>query len=139
MPEVIVAANVEALLVGYLRAELATRNLADVKVATRLPLETPRPESFVRVLLVGGSSTSLVTRIPRLVIDTYGVSETATQPLAALVLGLLLAVDQIDGVQFYHPAGSGVASDLSNFPDPSITDRVRYTATVAVGIRAHAA
>ena len=133
MSEIIVAPNAESALVQWGNAVSVARSLG-ASVATRQPTGT-RPQKWVRLFLAGGRRTSLVTRQQRFVFDFYAPTETSAYAVGAVFLGELLALNTYAGIQFYTPE---LASDLTNLPDPSVTDRARYSAQIAVGIRAHA-
>jgi len=132
MNEVIVAPNAEAALVTWGNAINAARALS-APVATRHP--KTKQNQWVRMYLVGGRRTSLVTRQQRFVWDFYALTETKAHDLGQIFLAEFLAINRLGSIQCYTPE---IASDLSNLPDPAYTDRARYSATTAVGIRAHA-
>lgn len=135
MSEVIVAPDVESLLVSYLSSELAAR-LAEpgVKVSTKVP--NPRPGRFVRVLLTGGAGrSSVVLESATVTVEAWGERETDAYSLAQLCRGLIHAIDVVNGVQFYRVEDF---SAPANLPDPN-SGQVRYTASYVVRVRGSAA
>src|SRR5262245_14737009 len=129
MSEVIVFADVEALLVPYLHDQLNLFGWPDVPVATRVP--NPRPDEFVRVMVTGGTQRHIVADAPTVVVEAWALTEVRASELATLCRGLVYAIDTIGGVQFYRPE---TASRPQNLPDPD-SNHVRYTATYSLSYR----
>lgn len=135
MAEVIITPDVEVLVASYFQAELDARLSAPgAYVATRVP--NPRPSKFVRVLITGGGGrVAKVIDEVTVTVEAYAEREGDAYVLAQLCRGLLHVIDVVDGVQFYRVEDF---STPANLPDPSIPDRVRYTASYAVRVRGSA-
>lgn len=133
MAELISFPDPESVLTSFLTAQNVSGTFAGVKASTQVP--NPRPNEFVRVLLVGGFQETLVTDVPRLVVEAWGNSKSRAQGLAARCRSLIDAAAR-DGVM-----GSAtllrvnVVSRPANLPDPD-SNQYRYTATYELALRA---
>lgn len=123
MAEVLVAPDVEAAAVVYLRARLG---MLAAKVATAVP-ET-MPVTMVRVSLTGGSRSGVASDAAQLTVECWAGDAPAASNLARHAQALMFAaagtvvagafvrrVDSVGGVQ--------------SFPDPD-TNKPRYQFTV---------
>lgn len=136
MSEVIVAPDVETLLIQYLTAELATRSpWTTTKAYAKVP--NPRPTGFVRVLRTGGVRDRFIDTAT-VAIEAWHNDPIQASALMQLVRGLLHAIDRVtysgSTYQFYDPQEF---SGPANLPDPDSVQE-RYTETFSVGVRATA-
>ena len=137
MAEVIVFPDCTALVIGYLRTELAAR-FPTATVGSRIP--SPNPGDFVRIFRTGGVQQLLVTDQVQLTVEAYadqdGDDERA-HDLAQIVRGLLHALPGTmqSGVPFY---GVTELSGPQNLPDP-VTNKPRFTQSLHVSVRGAAA
>lgn len=126
MTETIAFPDVETLLVGYLKAQLAARS-DTATVATKVP--NPRPRRLVRLLRAGGARKNLVIDSPTVVVECWDADETAAAELVRLVRALIWAMPGTSGVyrvgEFAGPASQ---------PDPE-SGSPRYVFTVSVDVR----
>lgn len=135
--EVIVAPDVEALIVAYLNTELAARSNA-ARASTKVPAS--KPNTFVRVLRTGGPRDFVIDRA-QMTLEAWARPNRPADAasLMELVRGLIGALDRFTygGVtyQFYEPQEF---SGPANRPDPD-SEWERYTETFSVGVRARAA
>lgn len=128
--EVLVAPDVEAAVVSWLRGALGSRGVV-AAVATRVP--DTMPASMVRVSLTGGTRRDVVTDRPQLTVECWSGNSVDAGGLARLVHALMhsvsgetvaglwvRAVDEVGGVQ--------------SLPDPD-TNKPRYQFTVRWHVR----
>jgi hypothetical protein len=131
--ELIVFADPEQVLVDHLGSALAALpEFVGVPVSGRIP--SPRPTRFVRVRVVGGTQTDLISDVPTLVVEAYASLDTTASRLAAICRALLE-----QGGRAGYLAGTpcryvDVVGRPQNLPDP-LTEQTRYTATYAVSLR----
>lgn len=131
MPEVIVFPDVEWLLCDYLRAELPNYGKT-LAVDTYIP--RPRPDEFVRLMRVGGSAELTIER-PRVAVEYWATAEGAAHDGLQVTLGLIFAIDELGGHQFYMRPDERPA--VINLPDPE-SSHIRYTANVDVPVAGYA-
>ena len=132
MAELISYPDPESVLTSFITAQLVSGTYAGVKAGTEVP--DPRATEFVRVLLVGGFRRNLVTDVPRLAVESWGVSKARASGLSALVDRLILAAAR-DGVMGSTTLNDvNVVSRSQYLPDPE-TDTHRYTATYELALR----
>lgn len=136
MVEVLVAPDVETLVVQYLTAELASRSpWTTTKAYTKVP--RTRPTAFVKVLRIGGVRSQFIDT-PTLALESWADNAITASNLAQMVRGLMFAIDRVTfhsvTYQFYKPQEF---SGPSNLPDPD-SAMERYTETFSVGVRATA-
>lgn len=136
MGEVLVAPDVETLLVQYLTTELAARSpWTTTKAYVKVP--NPRPTGFVRVLRTGGVRNFILDRAT-VTLECWHDDAIQASALMQLVRGLVHAIDQVTYTsttyQFYDPQEF---SGPANLPDPDSVQE-RYTETFSVGVRATA-
>jgi hypothetical protein len=130
MLQVILPADVEAVAVAFLDAQLAARGQAAVHVATRVP--NPRPASLVRVFLAGNNrSRPLDSHL--VVLDCWAATEGAASDLARLVAGLIEAMpgETVAGHYVYH---AELVGGPVNLPDPDSASP-RYSVTARIVLR----
>jgi len=130
--EVIVFPDVQALLCDYLRDRLAEHGYAGIFVGSKVPID--RPDEFIRVMVVGGERRSVKIDAPRLVVESWAATEESAADLAAIVRGLIFALDQYNDVQVYNV---NETQRPTNLPDPK-TSHERFTATYIVPVEGHA-
>ena len=132
MAELISFPDPESVLCSFLTAQLVSGTFAGVKASTEVP--NPRPTEFVRVLLVGGFQDGLVTDVPRLAVEAWGVSKARASGLAARCRQLIDAAarDGSIGAATLHRVN--VVSRPQFLPDPE-TNQNRYTATYELALR----
>ena len=128
MAEVVVARDVEAMVVSGLNAALTARS-DTARVSTRIP--NPRPSRLVRVRRRGGPLSSVVVDVPLLLIECWDEDEVDAGDLARLVNGLIVALPgSVDAI-----ASAEILSGPSNDPDPDSTSP-RYTSTAQLWVSA---
>lgn len=136
MTELLVAPDVETLVVQYLNAELATRSpWTTTEAYTKVPMN--RPAAFVRILRTGGTRTRFIDTAT-LALESWADDAITASNLAQTVRALMFNIDRVtyDSVtyQFYAPQEF---AGPANLPDPdSVMER--YTETFSVGVRATA-
>lgn len=125
MIEAVVFPDVEALLVR------ALPDLVGVDVMTRVP--PTRPDSFVRVKRVGGTTPNRVTDSSVVVVECWAKDEVAASYLARLTRAYVFALAgaEIDG-DFVRRVRE-VAGPQA-FPDP-VSETPRYQFTVQIDTR----
>lgn len=137
MAEVIVAPDVETLIVQYLTGRYAAiPAYATIKAYTKVP--ATRPALFQRVLRTGGVRRQIVIDNAQITLESWGNDAIAAVNLAQLTRGLMFAIDRVtyagSTYQFYEPQEF---SGPANLPDPD-SDQERYTQTFSVGVRGSA-
>lgn len=128
MAEVLVPADDEVGVVDELTARLEA-----VHVGTRIP--DPRPDEFVRVVSTGGAGVDLVTDESLLVLEGFAVNEGRARQLCALAIAHAQAAGRAGSMGGVPCYGVRAASLPANLPMPSVPDRFRFTATIAVRLR----
>jgi len=133
MAQVILGADVEALVRTYLLTELNARPAyTGTVVATRVPEDRETLPRFVTVIAIGGAGRSnVIFDEVNVTIDAWALDSPAAHALAQLCRGLLHNISTVGGVQFY------TVTDFSapaNLPDPT-TGQARYRATYAIRVR----
>lgn len=136
MAEVIVAPDVETIVIQYLTAEFAARaGYTTTKAYSKIPAS--RPAKFVRVLRTGGVFDFVIDRA-QITLEAWADKAADAMALMQLTRGLMHAIDRVtvSGVtyQFYDPQEF---SGPANLPDPE-SGQERYTETFSVGVRATA-
>lgn len=128
MTEAIAFPDAEALAITHLKP------LLGVTVSTRVP--SPRPETFVRVVRVGGTRRDLISDRPMLVFECWAASSTAASDLARRARAYVGALpgQSVNGVWVYRV--DEIAGPQS-FPDP-VSGSPRYQFTVQVALRGEA-
>lgn len=98
---------------------------------------SPRPEEFVKVILVGGVRRDRVTDVPTLAIEAWAGSRSRAAALAQEVRAI---IHSLEGVTFagYSIQAVDEYAGPGDLPDP-LSDQSRYTATYAVSIRSETA
>lgn len=124
--ELIVFPDPQALLCNYLRDGLEDRGYSGIFVGTKVPNE--RPDTFVRVMVVGGERRSIKVDAPRLVVESWALTEAEAGDLAEMVRALIFSMDRYDGTQVYDV---NETARPTNLPDPK-TSHERFTATYIV-------
>jgi hypothetical protein len=131
--ELIVFADPEQVLVDHLTAGLdQLPEFAGVKASGRTP--SPRPSRYVRVQVVGGTQTDLISDVPTLVVEAYAALDTTAARLASICRALLEQGGRAGYLASTPCRGVDVVSRPQNLPDP-LTEQTRYTATYAVSLR----
>lgn len=127
----VIFADIEELLIGYLSEQLALYSL-DTPVATRIP--SPRPDSCVVLMRTGGIPPTIISDDAQVAVECRAPSEHEAASLSALVRGLMHAAEGelIDGVMIYRV---GEASGPSNYPDSTTPDQARYTQLFTIHYR----
>lgn len=134
--EVLVPADAQAAVIAELKVRLPGLGFP-VPVATRIP--NPRPTEFVRVLRTGGFGSDISSDTATLVLEAYAANSTRAERLCAFALAAVQAAGR-DGFMGGVPCRRvGVFSLPSELPDPSVTERYRYTTTVSAVLRRAAA
>ena len=131
--EFIVAPDAELVVLNELNAELPALFGAPVSVSTSLPSD--RPAAFVRVLVVGGSESSMVVDNPTIAVECWATREGDAARLAATASAVLSAAGRagvMGGVTCYNVA---TLARPQNLPHPDITDRKRFSFTVSADLR----
>lgn len=125
MAEALVFPDAEALAVSWLAPKVG------VRVATKIP--NPRPETFIRVVRVGGTIRDLIIDSPMLVFECWAPDEIAASSLARVARAHVFSMAQeiVSGSWVY--AVRDIAGPQS-FPDP-VTDTPRYQFTVQIDTR----
>ena len=134
MAELIIMPDAEAVLVSYFNAQLPSTAFPTVKAHTKVP--ATRPERFFKFVAVGGFDSTLVTAVPRVVMETYAPTEASAVQMQALGLALLgaAALDGSMGATTVHSLS--VVSRPQNLPDPNVTTSARYSSTFELHMRA---
>lgn len=125
MSEVIVQADIEAIVITHLNSVLS------VPVSQLIP--PVRPPSFVTVTRTGGTEQTLVSSSPIVTIDAWAPSTAAASQLARTALAHVhaMAPGVHSGVAVYRADDvSGVAFS----PDPD-SETPRYRCVVSLHIR----
>lgn len=131
MTELVVFADVEQLLIDHLTEQLEELDVP-TPVSTRVP--NPRPDEFVRLFVTGGAQRDIIVDQPLVTVEAWAQRESRAVAIASLCRAVIMAVDMLDGVQFYRIES---ASRPQNLPDPT-SDHVRYTATYQLDYRGSA-
>lgn len=102
--------DIEAAITAVLTDNVGT----GVGVGTKLP--NPRPDQFVRVTALGGSTANLIQSRPRALIECFGAGETEAIDLARLAYSRLWAAQNswLDDETWVSEIG---LTDPVNFPD----------------------
>lgn len=131
MSEVLVAPDVEQLLIDYLTAALIARD-APTPVGGQVP--NPRPPSSVQVILTGGATLTRVTISPQVTIDCRATLKSQAARLANLTSGLMGAADgaMLSGRMIYRVTAFALPASL---PDPLTPGEYRYRQTFSVDVR----
>lgn len=140
MGELPVTPDSEAAVLAELSSVLPLKGwpgltTAAQRVGTKIPAGNTKPESFVRVLALGGLGRDLVADSPTLVVEGWHKSEGKAFDLCALSVAILEAAGRagsLGGVTCYGVDVSGLPGNL---PHPTVPDRFRYTATLSVHLR----
>lgn len=128
MGEVVTPVDAEALAVGYLKAELASRS-DTAAVATKVA--NPRPVRSVRVWLAGTNRQTPVHFYARLVFECRDASPVDASQLARLAYALMKAAEGAD----YGAVWVADVVDVSGpayFPDPDAGPRYQFTLDVLI-------
>lgn len=125
MTEAIAFPDIEALVVAYLEPLVGTR------VVTKVP--STRPDSFVRVLRIGGPRANLVTDRPLVTVEAWATSTTAAENLASRARAYMGALAQSSHGEAWVRRVVEVVG-LQSFPDPE-TESPRYQFTVQMDVR----
>ena len=126
--ELVVFPDPQELLCSYLRDRLEERGYTNIFVGTKVP--TNRPKMFVRVMVVGGERRSVKIDAPRLVVESWGSTESEASDLAEMNRALIFAMDRWQGTQVYNVQET---ARPTNLPDPLSTHE-RFTATYIVPV-----
>lgn len=121
----IVFPDVEALLVRTLEP------LLGVPVSTKVP--SPRPDAFLTVSRVGGTSPNLITDSPLVVFECWGETQTDASDLGRRVRAYVFALAQTDNDGEWVRRVVEVGG-LQSFPDP-VSGAPRYQFTVQIDTR----
>lgn len=127
MSEVLIPADDEKAVVEELNERM------DVSVGTRVPRD--RPSEFVRVVSTGGAERDLVSDTFTLAVEGFAASEGRARFLCASAIAQAQAAGRggsVGGVTCYGVRAVGLPANL---PMPSVPDRFRFTATIAVDLR----
>lgn len=121
MAEVLVGQDVEAVVVKALAVE-------GLRASTKVP--NPRPTTFVRVRVRGGSRADSVLEGSLLLLECWSTKEADAYALARLVAGVVvsLAGQTVDGTSISH---AELLGGPSNDPDPD-SQTPRYTLTCQI-------
>lgn len=118
-------ANAEKAAIGYLAAAYPGLGFTGVTLATRVP--NPRPTGpLVVVRRDGGGIADVVTDVPRLNVQVWGVSPEAAHDLAATTAQLL--ADAAGAVTSGVSVREARVFSMSNVPDAA-TDNPRWVIT----------
>lgn len=124
--EIVTFPDVQALVVGFLNAELSARG-NPARAATKTP--NPRPASWVRVDVASGQETNRITIEPIVILQASASSEPAARDLCELVRALLRSMPERDDITAASVMGVASSSMPVPFPDPDIATP-RYQSTV---------
>lgn len=116
--------NVELGLIDVVKSQ--------VRVKAGVDIPNPRPDEYVQVSRVGGTSGTVADR-PMVQVIVWGPSWTAAHDLAALVKRRMHAVRSLFDVPVYRV---GEVGGLSRSPDP-VSGSPRYQFTVELNLRGH--
>lgn len=125
--EVLLPSDPEAAVVRELRARMT------VQIGTQVP--RPRPGEFGRVVGTGGAPRDLVSDSPTLTLEGFAETEGRAWAICAEMVAHVQAAARSGSVGGVTAYGARVAGLPANLPMPSVPDRYRYTATVAVDLR----
>lgn len=125
MTEAVVFPFIEKLLIAALKPNFA------VPFSTRIP--ATRPESFVRLVRVGGPRRDLITDRPMVVFEAWAKTEDEAGELGLLLQARVFALAQTDHPLGYVRAVTEVGG-LQSFPDP-VSNSPRYQFTVQLDTR----
>lgn len=132
--ELLLPADVEVAVVTEFEAALPTvTGYATVDVGTRLP--SPMVGDIIRVVGVGGTSSSMIVDSPRVTLEGFSKREGRAYDITSLAVALLerAARDGSVGGVTCHVAE--VIALPANLPYPSLPDWYRYLATVSLDLR----
>jgi hypothetical protein len=102
------------------------------EVSGQIP--NPAPDRFFRVLPVGGFDRDLVTTVPTVVVESFGVDENEASQRAMLALGHLLADGRggsLGGIVCYEVR---VISLPSSLPLETLPNHHRYSSTISAAL-----
>lgn len=130
-PEVVLFPDAEALVVGFLNAELSARG-DSARASTRVPAQ--RPDRFVRVSLAGGTRANLAQDTPMLTFECWDKTSPAASDLCRLVRALVWSMPgRTDLAAFVFKVVEVGGPQF--FPDPNTTlPRYQFTAQLRVGV-----
>lgn len=132
MSEILIDPDIETAVIVYLNTALA-----EIEGESATASDKTHDKRCVRVILVGGQGRVARVLTPFLLaFDSYDVTEKLAGRLAALVGGLILALEGtvISGVVVAAVTAAGAAANL---PDP-LDDRPRYSQAITIRARAQA-
>lgn len=132
MSELVLFADIEAVLVSYLPAEIGA-HAAPAEVRTKVPY--PVVGRFVRVERVGGSDLNAVMDSPMVTIQCWDPSEVEAGKLAGLVWAIIRAMPGVVLMVEGQPVSIETVSTTGGpmwFPDPdSAQPRYQFTVMIA--------
>jgi len=102
-------------------------------IGTSIP--DPKPDLFLRVIAVGGTSRDLVTDRPILTLEAFALKESDASDALGYALGLLGLAARNGRIGVETAYGLEVAGLPQNNPLPSVPSHVRYTATIVPALR----
>lgn len=106
------------------------------QVGTSLP--QTMPDTFIRVLAVGGFEQNLVTGTPLFTIEVFAKREAVARPVIARVVAILQAAGRTGKLGTETCYGVSIATLPQNYPHPSVPSHKRYISTLSAGIRRRA-
>lgn len=128
MTEAVAPVDAEALLVGHLLAEFASRSIvADVR--TRVP--NPRPERMVRVSLADTQQQTPAHFYSRLIVECWAPTEVDASQLARTAYALTLALEGEDIGGEYVTDVQAAAGPV-HFPEPDVGPRYQFTVDLLI-------
>lgn len=130
MVEFIGFPDCEAVVVAFLKAQLAARSDAAV-VATKVP--AVRPARLVKVTRTGGIKRNLVTDSAQVTLECWDANGSAASALCGLVRSIVHAAPQLVVPGALVTRVQEVGGPVY-FPDPD-TSYPRYQFTVALDVR----
>ena len=138
MAEVIVFPDVENAIRVYLTATFAALAGFATVTATTGTKPATLPAEFVHITRTGGTADLVVDR-PQITLETYAKRGSRAIEIAQMARGILAAAARegvLTGVTAYrYSEFSGPYLD----PDPNAPLHTRYSATIQIAVRGHAA
>lgn len=123
MTEVILFADVEALVVTWLKSKIA-----GVSVSTKIP--DPRPTKLIKVTRLGGSKKRLNADSPMVVFECWGSTSVEASTLCQQARAYVNAMEgeTINGTWIFKVREAG---GPAFFPDPNTTlPRYQFSVTI---------
>lgn len=125
----------EKAVIRELNAALVGSAFAGVRVGTKIPMASPKPARFVRVVAAGGDERDVVADEVMLVVDAFSSDEQEARDLAAFTLAVLQRAGRVGALGGETCYGVSTVGMPANNPLDLVPTHFRFTYTVSAGLR----